>query len=156
MKCLGIIVFLTIVSNTSLADQYLCIAEESTGFFFNEKSNKWETSKFQTDHLKYVVSQVGPEEVYSFVPRKWSYKVVKHGENWPSFLCEEDFNKPGYLSCPNSEASNNQGDFHFNNKNLRFLIANPFGYFNVLPSINKITDETSATPFMTIGKCSRF
>jgi len=71
------------------------------------------------------------------------------GDDYPMAKCKDDFNEFGYLFCQGSEDT-----FKFNRKNGRFLSVYAFGYFNVLPEVNEITDKSSATPSMEIGKCS--
>ena len=47
-------------------------------------------------------------------------------------------------------------DFKFNRINGRFLTAYLHGYYNVVPDVNELTDETSDTLAISIGKCSPF
>ena len=63
----------------------------------------------------------------------------------------KDFNTPGYLYC---ESDIGSLYFTFNKSNGRFLFSSGSGYVNVLPELNKITDESSETPFLEIGRCS--
>ena len=140
--------FLTI-TNTCFGDQYLCIAKQSTGFSFNENSGQWEPTNFNVDEKKYVISKIGKDETYSIV--KKAYKVVRSGKDRPSFLCEVEFNKHGFIQCESLS-----GSFRFSNKNGRYLITYTFGYYNVVPEINKRTDKDSRNPFLEIGTCSPF
>jgi hypothetical protein len=66
MKRLALIVLLLLLSTTSFADQYLCIADQSTGFLFNEKSSKWEATNFKVENNKFIISKLDKSEVWSF------------------------------------------------------------------------------------------
>jgi len=123
-------------------EKYLCVAERATGFAYNEISKSWENMNFKTD-AKYIISKSNA--------KGYSFKVTKVGEDNPEFECEKGFNEYGYLLC-----GEGIGEFKFNKKNGRFIKVYLFGYFNVLPEVNKFTDKSSDTPFMEIGKCSPF
>jgi hypothetical protein len=73
------------------------------------------------------------------------------GDDHAMVLCKDDFSESGFLFCQGLG-----GEFRFNRRNGRFLNVYLLGYFNVVPGTNKITDESSDTPFMEIGKCSPF
>jgi hypothetical protein len=77
MKRLALIALLLLLSTTSFADQYLCIADQSTEFFFNEKSSKWEATNFNVENNKFIISKLDESEVWSFT--KMTYKVTKVG-----------------------------------------------------------------------------
>jgi len=147
MKRLLTFFILLAFANSCFSDQYLCVAKQSTGFSFNEKSGQWEPKNFNVDDKKYVISKIGKDETYSIVKKK--YKVVRIGKNRPDFLCDVDFNKPGFLYC-----SSLTGSFRFNNINGRYLITYTFGYYNVVPEVNKMTDKDSRDPSLELGTCS--
>jgi hypothetical protein len=122
-------------------EKYLCVAERSTGFAYNEFSKSWESTNFKTD-AKYMISKSSDKGD--------SFKVTKIGDDYQEFECQKGFNEYGYLLCEGV------GEFRFNKKNKRFIKIYPIGYYNVLPEINKVTDKSSDTPFIEIGKCSPF
>ena len=123
-------------------EQYLCISELSTGFSYNETSKSWERTNFKAVG-EYIISKSkdGIDK----------YKVTRLGKNVAFLKCKDDFNKRGTLSCKAFVEN-----LFFNKNNGRFIYIFPFGFINVLPEINKKTDETSDTPYMEIGKCSPF
>ena len=133
---------LLLVSSICSAEQYICIAETSAGFNYSETSKKWESTRFNTEK-KYIISESDSEY--------YAREVVRIGSDYPVASCVEGFNSHGYLLC-----SSSFHDFRFQKENGRYLISYFGGYYNVMPSLNEITDSTSDTPFMEIGKCSPF
>lgn len=127
---------------SSGAEQYLCVSERSAGFKYDARTSTWNGTTFRTED-KYLIAP-------SKDPR-YAFQVTKVGENISTASCKDGFNEFGYLFC-----SGLGGDFKFNRDNGRFLLVYAMGYFNVLPGVNKTTDEKSDTPFMDIGKCSPF
>jgi hypothetical protein len=127
------------LSFISYADQYLCIADASTGFTFDKASKKWKQTNFRVNDNKYIISSSKSESS--------TYQIKKMGSDFVFSFCTDDFNEYGYLYC---------GDFKFNKDNGRFINTYTTGYFNVLPKVNEITDESGDTPYIEIGKCSSF
>lgn len=123
-------------------EKYLCVVEQATGFAYDENSKTWVGTKFKADS-KYIISKSDDKE--------YRFKVTKVGEDHSTCECKEGFNEYGYLLCECWT-----GQFKFNKNNGRFIMAHPFGYYNVLPGAKKFTDKNSDTPFMEIGKCSPF
>ena len=135
---------------TGFAQQYLCVADLSTGFGYNETAERWVRANFNVENNKYIISEKS-EQVISY--REYRFGVTQVGEEVPDYYCESGFEGPGFLSC---ESFIGLGTFQFNKDNGRFLRAYWAGYFNVLPKVNDITDATSDTPLIEIGKCSPF
>ena len=117
------------------AQQYLCVAEKSAGFAFDERTKDWKATTFRTD-AKYLIA---PGRT-----REHAFQVTKVGEDSAFWFCKAGFNENGYLYC------DGPGPFKFNKRNGRFLSGFLFGYINVAPG----TDERSDTPNLEIGKCS--
>lgn len=125
-------------------EKYLCVPDLATGFRYNKSSRGWEQANFKTDH-KYIISKSDDKKSTYF-------KVNKIGEIYPWWGCAEGFNESGFLFC-----SGIGGEFKFNKKNGRYILANLIGYFVVLSDSPLFpTDEKSDTPFIEIGKCSPF
>lgn len=123
-------------------EQYLCTADRASGFWFNKSSKEWEHTTFKANS-KYVISK--PDDGSS------AFVVREIGRDFPNAWCKDTFNEAGFLLCEGIG-----GDFKFNRKNGRFISAHLLGYFNVVPGVNEITDTTSDTPYLEIGKCSPF
>jgi hypothetical protein len=136
------------ISISCQAENYLCVADKATGFQFS-KSN-WEVANFKTDN-KYLVKVSDLEN--------FPYQVSKIGNNIPVIMCRQSFNSGGFLHCdsggPLDMLSINLGEhFSLNQKSLRFMRVVPRGYINVVPG-NNISDPSSGTPYIEIGKCSQ-
>jgi len=136
------VIFFLLFTGVAVAEQYLCVAEHSTGFSYDKATKEWKNTNFKTS-TNYLVSKADGT--------KYAWQVTEIGKTRPSFRCESDFDEYGYLSC-----SGIGGDLNFNKKNGRFLHSYLIGYYIVLPEVNKLTDEGSDTPFIEIGKCSPF
>jgi hypothetical protein len=121
---------------------YLCVSESSAGFRYDKQTKTWKGTNFRTDDKYLIAPSKSPN---------YAFQVTRVGESSPAVSCDNGFNEPGYLHCEGIG-----GEFKFNRRNGRFLFAFVTGYFNVIPSLNDITDETSDTPFIEIGKCSPF
>jgi len=124
------------------ADQFLCVAGGITGFSYEAPSDEWKETSFIDKDSKYLVSKNESEHAV--------WKVTQVGEQFAFAYCRKDFNKHGFLSC-----SGHDGEFRMQKENGRFLKTYTLGYYNVLPSVNNITDNSSGTPTLEIGKCSR-
>ena len=97
---------------------YFCVADISSGFSYNKTSEKWIISRFNVDDKKYIIKRP------KIAGNKW--EVVKLGEQIALIVCKEDFNTSGFLFCKGTS------EFKFNKKNLRYLKAYLFGYYNVI------------------------
>lgn len=127
----------------AVADSYVCVADISAGIRFDKQSRQWEGTKF-TANEKLVVSRATGEFAKKY---KWMVKTV--GRTWPSYLCEEDFNDAGYLSCVGF------GDFRFNHRNGRYMSTYMVGYVSDGLGKDSVSSEEGAdTPSLTAGKCS--
>ena len=138
IRAVGAAMVLSLAAPT-FAQQYLCVADKLTGFSFD--NDRWDYAQFTADDQKYVVSLAegfNPDE---------NFQVVKLGESHVT-KCQEGFNESGYLFCEGL------GSFKFNKNNGRYVYSSLFGYFNVLPDVNGITDENSDDVWVEIGKCS--
>jgi hypothetical protein len=136
------LLFAIMLSSTmSLADQYFCVSNMSTGFSYDKNLRRWESVDFNISENKYIISKISGG----------IYEVTETGGKNSTCHCDSDFNGFGYLNCDCA-----LGKFKFNKLNGRFIMSYIGGYFNVLPEINQITDESSDTPHITIGVCSPF
>lgn len=136
------IVSLLIANHIEAEEQYLCTADKVSGFSFNENSKEWKQSSFKANS-KYVVSRLSDSST--------AFVVREIGNSFPDAWCEDPFTDAGYLHCRRLG-----GDFSLNRKNGRYIASSLMGYLNVVPGVNDITDKTSDTPYIEIGKCSPF
>lgn len=142
--CGVLAVLLTAPSMADTSEQYLCTADLTVGFFYNTVSKKWDMGNFKAD-AKYVVSRRGAQEAES------AFLVWDIGDDeLYRASCRSEFNKYGFLFCNMGDG----GEFKFNRINGRYLATYTSGYFNVVPG-NKLTDASSSTPIIEIGRCSR-
>jgi len=135
-----ILVFL-LATSTCFAEQYICVADMATGFSYSESTKRWNETNFRTDENKYIISKSDFG--------KYVLKATKIGSDYPLAYCEHTYDEHGYLFC-----SGLGGEFKMNKGNGRYIKSFTLGYYNVLPSVNEITDSSSDTPHLEIGKCS--
>lgn len=139
MKMIKFVVMIIILFPLSVnAESYLCVADNSTGFKYDENSKTWISVPFKTDS-KYLVNK----------SKKLGSWVIKETGGGTFIQCEKGFNDWGFLRCSGMSFN---GDFTMNNETLRFQYVYPFGY--VVRAYNEDNKEGSITPFMEIGKCS--
>lgn len=129
-------------SKASATEQYLCAADKSSGFSFNKSTKEWTHTTFKANS-KYVISESDNKNS--------AFVIREIGDSMIIAWCKDSFNEANFLFCDGLG-----GSFKLNRVNGRYISANLIGYVNVVPSANKITDETSDTPYIEIGKCSRF
>ncbi len=143
MKKVTLIIATTcaLFSSVAFADEkkYLCIADKAVGFSFNLNSKVWESKTFTTDS-KYIISKPNPDADTAFFIHEFG-----DARHFPLFRCVEEFNDYGFLNCEGLG-----GNLTFKKTNLRFITTNFGSYFVTPPG------EWRDTPFMKIGKCSRF
>ena len=123
---------------TSAPVRYLCVADQSAGMAF--RNNSWQATVFKTDD-KFIVAASSRPGV--------AFDVTRVGENFASYRCSAAFDQYDYLDC------DGVGQFRMNRKNNRFISTYVIGYLpvGIAPDI---TDRTSDTPSMNLGKCSPF
>jgi hypothetical protein len=139
-KAAFILFFTTVFTHPSFAhaEQYICVAEQSTGFKYDEVAKTWISTSFNTRDSYLVFEPENP---------RYEFQVKQIGENAVTASCRQGFDRSGHLSCTGFF-----GDiyFKFNRRNNRFLYVYAHGYFTDHPDIE------SNMPFMQIGTCSRF
>lgn len=114
--------------NLHAQEAYLCIATQTAGFYFNNKNKQWESTKFQTSDVKYLLK--------------------KKSNGW-EFM---DFGSNAGLACGNFHQSRLKcdlilGELYFDNKTLRFLKTYVTGYIDG-------RNSNEDTPSVQIGSCS--
>jgi hypothetical protein len=135
-KCVSVAAYcgvLFLTPSLALAQTFLCVAERSAGFSFNDKSKKWEYARFDVEGRKYIVKQVGA---------RWTW--AEFGREFPADCGA--FPPSGIIKCQDTLK-----DVIFNSKTLRYQMFYAHGY--AIPSSGV---EGSDTPYIEIGVCSKF
>jgi hypothetical protein len=120
------------------SNSYICVAEESTGFSFDEGTRRWGSRNFHADS-KYILSKSSSKE------GRWEVKEV--GTSFGTG-CDGGFDDKGFVEC--------SGLIHFemNNKSLRYIVVHKYGYVASEFPKDGPFNEGSITPYIEIGKCS--
>ena len=135
----GLFVCLFLASVAYGEEKYICIAEKTVGFSYNEHTKEWQNTFFK-DEDKYLLSKC-PGSGCSFL-------LKELGAQFSTATCKSPFTKYGYIFCSSSIIQ-----FKFNKDNGRYLLVYPIGYYNKTPEDEK---QNNDTPYMQIGKCSPF
>ncbi len=125
---------------SGLEERYLCVSDRSTGFAFNAASKRWETAIFSNEK-KYLIAPSG------FLTK--TLYVNEVGSDFSVASCGNGFNSDGVLFCLGFI------DFRFNRNNGRYISVYIHGYIGV-DGLKEKTDEKADTPYLEIGRCSRF
>jgi hypothetical protein len=133
--------FFTAFAKENAPDSYRCEADDSAGFVYNEKKEKWNRATFNVENQKYVLSKSESTSSTADKPViRWDLKRI--GKETSIAESHKDFSEDGKIRCEGL------GHFFFmNNENLRFLLIYYFGYWNG-------KDNRKDTPTMIKGKCS--
>ncbi len=129
------------VANAATGDQvtrYLCVMEKATGFSY-DKGGSWQSTDFEVEE-KYLVTPRPKNFADELIPSDVAWLVTAVGKKRPEYLCKDDFNKIGYLSCKGLFS-----EFKMSRATMRFQTYYGNGY---------VSDEKADTPYVAIGKCS--
>ena len=136
MRIIQILVML-LASTPALADEWVCVAEQSIGYEYSTESGEWVGSKFETDK-KYLISEASGSD--------YTYWIAIVGSKNILAVCEEDFGTVGVkkdiLTC-----SDWMVHFQFNRETGRFMYSYLIGFIQG-------KDDGSSTPTMEIGTCT--
>ena len=111
---------------------------------YDTSLQEWKRVQFNVEGSKYVISPSDQTE--------YAYEVKQFNSERPDWFCKKNISEFGFLKCTGLLDSK----FKFNNDNRRFMMTSSFGYVEVLPDMNKLTDDSTDTPNMEIGACSPF
>lgn len=141
MRLLFVLLLLT--SNTfSIAESsdteptYLCVAEESTGFIFD--NGEWKRASFNINNHKYILRKLKKDEKPLMADRPHSYGLYKLGSNKQRFSCFHniDFYCEGIAE-----------EFYFSPESGKYLMSYMLGYWK--------DEYGSNTPSISRGRCSK-
>jgi hypothetical protein len=129
------------------AEQYLCVAEETSGFTYDTRTKSWDSASLPTD-AKYLLSE-------SKDPR-YAYHLTELGNNYELVSCKKDFNPYGFIFCSGPRLSVLDYDFRLSRRDGRFLLSFPVGYYALARGLGRqLAEETSPNPYMQIGNARR-
>lgn len=119
---------------------YLCIPEESTGFYYDNGS--WGRSKFNVSGKKYIIRKLKDGEMCISNPDA-PYGVFDLGDNFAIMGCYSDKDFKGFHCVCSS------GELFFSTESGRFIETYIRGYWDG-------KDNNNNTPTITRGRCSKF
>ena len=143
---LGSVPFLMsgLAQDADTSEQYICVADMSTGFVHDDTRREWGSTDFNVDNHQYVVSDrrhgIGSQ-----------FTVTLIGYDVPAYTCEEGFGHEGTLVCRDPRQSSNA--FRFNKHTRRFLSSD---ISHSYADSDQSTDSAAASAGIAIGRCSPF
>ena len=134
-----------LAQDAGINEQYICVADMSTGFVHDDARREWGSTDFNVDNHQYVVS-VRREGI-----RRSEFTVTLIGYDIPAYTCEEGFAHNGTLVCADPMQSSNA--FRFNKHTRRFLSSD---LSHSYADSDESTDSGAASAGVAIGRCSPF
>ena len=128
LKIAAILLGLQVIAEPVLAANYVCAADQTVGFFFNQSTNRWQTEVFNVKEEKYTLTTEDGHRVWK-----------KLGDPLPMRWCREN---ETFIECDIGVMR-----VSLNKKNLRYQIIYEAGYVDG-------RDSPEDTPFIQIGRCS--
>lgn len=139
--------FLILIPTVAKADTWLCIADRSTGFYYNESSKKWLQTNFKTENNRYIIKRSQRDNL------TWEVNEFGAAESFfPHAVCNSDFTEGGFLHCTGILS-----EFKFNKNNGRYVYTFTGSYitYNPQSSLEMFRKDGGDTPLIEIGTCSR-
>ena len=129
---------------------YFCVVEFAGGLSFNQKTNKWEGTKFRTDdkfvlRLKFLQSRTEKSH-FGEDQQVHDYKVtiIKSGTS-SAVACGGDSVS---VTAERVECTSTMTNYQFNLENNKFLGSYPHGYVDGI-------DNGEDTPRVSGGRCMK-
>ena len=135
---------------------YLCIAEHSVGFKYEDGS--WHESRFDVSDEKFLIKKLETGKYYDPYYKGYKYGIFPLGETNPTHRCEKrQFNAVtgfSYICGTGHEIEIFEtilgfqiGHIYFSPESGKFVETYNYGYWP--------EDESSEnTPYITLGRCS--
>ena len=147
VKCLAVLVF--VVSESTYADSFVCVAERANGFVYDQENKTWEVASFPVENKKYLVLPTDENDIFLRALR-FDYEIKDASSPKPIIHCksvkETDSNREtGLVLCRGSSGAS----FDFDKASGRYIRSQPSGYVT-----QKASSETGGGPYMEIGNCS--
>jgi len=139
------------------ADQWLCIADKSVGFYYDENTKSWIDTPFSVKKSKYIFRRqteddnpIGCLMVIGDMTGRWG--LFEFGELCSFISCGlgQEFVSYGRIVCDNAQET-----IHFSRETLRFTLSRASSYYESGIGGRK-TDSEAGTPHIEIGRCSKF
>jgi hypothetical protein len=135
---LVLVLCLGVATSAFSTDSYLCVGSKITGFNY-DKNTKVCRSITEESYNIYIVER--------HKNAKYMWGVRKPGESGINYLCNDDFNEFGYLSC-------DFGGFRMYKKNLIFLNSYLEDFCYSMDVNGQLTTEAGSNlPYIEIGRC---
>lgn len=125
------------VSSEGHTDTWLCVSEDSTGFYFEK--GKWGRAKFDVQEDKFIIRPIKESDGRYFKDKEHPYGVFNLGKNRPSKRCSNYEN----IICKVG-----LGELFFSPETGRFIKTYTAGYWDG-------QDNNDNTPNITRGRCSK-
>ena len=157
VACKYLAVLALFVSQSSIADSYLCEAERASGFVYDQDSKTWETSGFSIEDRKYLVTRTDQDDIF-IRALKYDYEIKKADSQHPIIQCKavkyiDSNEETGLIACRGPFGAS----FNIDKRNGRYIRSQPTGYvtMKINSNSNSSTDMGTANgPYMEIGNCS--
>ena len=159
MRALTLFIVIMLSVPVAAEDSLLCIADNATGFEFDENSGNWEVASLAADSFRYIVR---PVEINSERYRIGYRNAVQDIDNDGSeiALCRQSSDVYGSLNCGEPR---DPYRFSVRKETLRFFMSFNGSYLTsnreILieddeVTVQKVPDKGGKMPFIAIGRCS--
>lgn len=144
---------LLIGTNRALAaERYLCIADMTAGFAFDDKEQQWRRANFPI--AKYIVSKASKEDLQYISPAVdedagvWIVREMGASHPIPISVCWKGFEK----TLDKNDEAHCEGaiDFKMGRRLSRFIAVVSNGYWKH----SAMSDEKYFSPNMSLGTCT--
>ena len=139
------ILTLTLSVEAEDSDSYICVADQTTGFTFEQGT--WKSTNFKEDRKflfkREVAQHDGPN--WNSGDKIWSMSEL--GQENSSMLCSDKVNLSSGPIVLDDIVCHGFTNVKFNKKSLRVLLSYFVGFTD--------GDNNDNTPTITIGKCSK-
>lgn len=125
-----------------VADAYLCVTDQATGFSYNKKADEWQPANYKVKDLKYVIKRDGAAK-----PWAWS----SFGSTSEPVTCEDDV----YARENIVVVCHDRHQYaSFSLRSRRFQLYTHGNYLQSTPEDDRKKDKGQGTPLIELGTCS--
>jgi hypothetical protein len=119
---------------------YLCIVEKATGFTRDKGTNNWSSTDFKVEDSRYLLLKKSESET--------EYEFKEFGKSEYKVMCSKNLDS---VKCDSA-----LGNVSINLSSLRFQLYHPYGYVHSDPIKERRNESLYLTPYLGIGRCSKF